>query len=108
MKPEEKWNNTVIEVLDREHGKKVIEWWKKQGVNTNGCAGSETRENNSPYRYYGFIGGEFDSHKLSTINEHNAQIITLPEPFPEKWYMVCTNLVLIIGRLKKTHKVVYA
>jgi len=50
MKPEEQWNNTVIEVLDREHGKKVIEWWKGQGVSVNGCVGSETRENDSQHK----------------------------------------------------------
>lgn len=29
MKAEEKWNNHVIEVLTKEHGKEVIEWWKE-------------------------------------------------------------------------------
>lgn len=69
-------NNKVIKVLDREHGKKVIEFWKKycdtrgmEGINT-GC-------------YYGIINGEFDYWTIDKIRRNNAEIIELPE---EKTY----------------------
>lgn len=91
MKPEEKWNNTVIEVLDREHGKKVIEWWKGQGLDVNGYDGDCTKEAGYSSIYYGIINGRFGNYPIERVNNHNAQIITLPEPFPEKWYMVCTG-----------------
>lgn len=79
MKPEEKWNNTVIEVLDREHGKKVIEWWKEQGVATNGYDGDCTKEAGNYCIYYGVIDGRFDNYIIGKVNDNNAQIITLPE-----------------------------
>ena len=36
------YNNCVIEVLDKEHGKKVIEWWKSVGVGTNNYKGNSS------------------------------------------------------------------
>ena len=89
MKAEEKWNNHVIEVLDKEHGKKVIEWWNEQGVETAFLFGSGTKEANSSWRYYGLLNGSFYNYDIDYVTAHNAKIITLPEPFPGKWYMVC-------------------
>ena len=43
--------NQVIEVLDREYGKKVIEYWKSIGVDTRGMCGSFTKENGESARY---------------------------------------------------------
>ena len=43
--------NQVIEVLDREHGKKVIEYWKSRGVDTKDMDGSNTREKGIALRY---------------------------------------------------------
>lgn len=36
-----KYNNTVIQSKGGDHGKRVIEWWKEQGVNTNDFLGKE-------------------------------------------------------------------
>jgi len=91
MKPVKKWNNTVIEVLNKEHGKKVIEWWKEQGVDTGSMQGIATRADRNDYTYYGLINGNFLNYTKETVDTRNAKIITLPEPFPEKWYMVCTE-----------------
>ena len=65
-------NNKVIKVLDREHGKKVIEFWK-QYCDTDGYEGI-----NIGY-YYGIVNGEFDVWKTSEIRKYNAEIIELPE-----------------------------
>lgn len=91
MKPEEKWNGTVIEVLTREHGKKVIDWWKEQGVDTMRFIGDSTKEDNDSDRYYGLIDRRFGTHSIESIEKYKAKIITLPEPFPERWYMKITD-----------------
>lgn len=69
-------NNKVIKVLDREHGKKVIEFWKKY-CDTGGLDGSGIGS------YYGIINGEFDGWLKWAVVKHNAEIIELPE---EKTY----------------------
>ncbi len=69
-------NNKVIKVLDREHGKKVIEFWK-QYCDTGSLAGDGI------FNYYGIINGEFDFWTISEVREYNAEIIELPE---EKTY----------------------
>lgn len=90
MKPEEKWNNTVIEVLTKEHGKKVIEWWKEQGVDAKGCEGTISREcRGFTTYYYGLIDGMFSNWNIESVKFNNAKIITIPEPFPEQWYLIC-------------------
>lgn len=72
-------NNTVIEVLTFGHGAKVIEWWKKQGINTSDHEGVFCKECGCGCRYYGVIKGKFGNYSLKEVNTHNAKIITLPE-----------------------------
>ena len=69
-------NNKVIKILDREHGKRVIEFWK-QYCDTGDLEGI------SIDCYYGIINGEFDIWDIDEIQENNAEIIELPE---EKTY----------------------
>ena len=64
-------NNKVIKVLDREHGKKVIEFWKKY-CNTGVLEGTNIGS------YYGIISGEFDIWTIDEIRQNNAEIIELP------------------------------
>ena len=71
--------NQVIEVLDKEHGKKVIEYWRSQGVNTNGYVGGCTLKGCSPFRYYGVINGEFCGYSIEIVKYYNAEIIELPK-----------------------------
>ena len=68
--------NKVIKVLDIEHGKKVIEFWKKY-CNTGVLEGTNMGS------YYGIISGEFDIWTIDEITKNNAEIIELPE---EKTY----------------------
>ena len=89
--------NKVIEVLDREHWKKVLEYWKSKGVDTSGMLGISTKKGGYLCRYYGVIDGCFDCYSERQAAENNAEIIELPEykPFPrvmlvsydgEVWY----------------------
>ena len=71
--------NQVIEVLDREHGMKVIEYWKSKGVNTSVLMGIRTKKAGSIFRYYGVIDGFFDVYSEREAAENNAEIIELPE-----------------------------
>ena len=65
-------NNKVIKVLDREHGKKVIEFWK-QYCDTGELAGTNIGS------YYGIIKGDFDIWTVDEIARAKADIIKLPE-----------------------------
>ena len=77
--------NQVIEVLNKEHGKKVIEYWKSRGVDTMGMCGSFTKEDDESARYYGIINDSFDCYAIEDVRKYNAEIIKLPKeenPFP--------------------------
>ena len=69
-------NNKVIKVLNKEHGKKVIEFWK-QYCNTFGLVGTDISS------YYGIINGRFNFWNIDEVIKNNAEIIELPE---EKTY----------------------
>ena len=75
-KLEEIMNNKVIKVLDIEHGKKVIEFWKKY-CDTRRLGGDNVGS------YYGIINGRFDYWDIDEVEAYNAEIIELPE---EKTY----------------------
>ena len=70
--------NQVIEVLNKEHGKKVIEYWKSIGVDTMGMCGSFTKEDGEEGRYYGVIQNDFDCYPIDYVRKYNAEIIELP------------------------------
>ena len=65
-------NNKVIKVLDREHGKRVIEFWKKYCY-TGRMIGDTVGD------YYGLINGRFDFWTIDEVKNYNAEIIELPE-----------------------------
>ena len=69
-------NNKVIKVLDREHGKRVIEFFKKH-------CDTWKMEGTRIGLYYGIINGQFDIWSTDEIRKNNAEIIELPE---EKTY----------------------
>ena len=73
--------NQVIEVLDIEHGKKVIEYWKSQGVDTLLMEGLNTKSHNTKNRYYGIINDTFGCFSIETIKDTNTEIIELPCDF---------------------------
>ena len=71
--------NQVIEVLNKEHGRKVIEYWKSKGVNTSVMMGVRTKKGGDLCRYYGVIDGCFECYTERQAAENNAEIIELPE-----------------------------
>ena len=71
--------NQVIEVLNIEHGKRVIEYWKSIGVDTLGKSGSQTKKGDYLWRYYGVIDNCFDVYSERQAAENNAEIIELPK-----------------------------
>ena len=79
--------NEVIEVLNKEHGEKVIYYWKSRGVDTLHMNGDCTRDGKYDIRYYGVINDKFDCYSIEFVHKHNAEIIELPiensRPFPK-------------------------
>ena len=71
--------NQVIEVLNKEHGRRVIEYWKSKGVNTSVMMGVRTKKGGDLCRYYGVIDGCFECYTERQAAENNAEIIELPE-----------------------------
>ena len=69
-------NNKVIKVLDEEHGKKVINFWKQY------CDTGELEGTRIGF-YYGIINGVFNFWGIGEALKFNAEIIKLPE---EKTY----------------------
>ena len=70
--------NEVIEVLNKEHGRKVIEYWESRGVDTSGVYGSLTKEDCEEFRYYGVINNRFNCYTIEFVRKCNAEIIELP------------------------------
>ncbi len=70
--------NQVVEVLNKEHGKKVIEYWKSKGVCTNSMCGTFTKEDGDTARYYGVINGIFYNYLKESVVLYDAEIIELP------------------------------
>jgi hypothetical protein len=73
--------NTVIKVLTKEHGARVIEWFKSKGVDTGDYKGSVSEEEGFHCIYFGVINGHFSNYDIDTVNYDNAKIIELPEEF---------------------------
>lgn len=75
-------NNTVIEALNAKHGRKIVEWFKSQGIDTSYVDDYHSFHSVScgdKYRYYGVIEGSFENWSLYRVQHSNAKIITLPE-----------------------------
>lgn len=71
--------NQVIEVLDRDHGRNVIQYWKSKGVDTSVMLGIRTKKKGDLFRYYGVIDGYFNVYSEREAAENNAEIIELPK-----------------------------
>ena len=76
--------NQVIEVINKEHGKKVIEYWKSRGVDTKNRDGTCTRCGSFQNRYYGVIDDEFGNYDITTVNACKTEIIELPSESPKE------------------------
>ena len=76
--------NQVIEVLDREHWKKVLEYWESKGIDTSCMLGISTKKGGYLCRYYGVIDGYFGAYSEKEAAENNAEIIHLPTESPKE------------------------
>ncbi len=72
-------NNTVIKVKNKEHGKKVIEWFKSKGIDTGFFSGNVSEEDGQEYVYYGVVDNIFSNLSHKEVMRHNANIIELPQ-----------------------------
>lgn len=79
-------NNIVIKVLNVEHGKKVIEFFKSKGFDTRTCTGHAVT------RYYGVLNNVFNWYSFEEIANSDAKIITLPEDLPIPRMVLVRNL----------------
>ena len=66
-------NNTVIKVLNKEHGAKIIEFYEKNGYDTKWFY-----ETNIGY-YYGVYNNEFSCYTNSDIKRLPLKVIDLPK-----------------------------
>ena len=74
--------NEVIKVLTREHGARVIQYWKDRGVDTREHLGAVSESNGNGFIYYGVIEGKFDNYSLQQVHDYNADVIELPNEEP--------------------------
>ena len=66
-------NNTVIKVLNREHGLKVIEFYKKNGYDTGLLNGANIGS------HYGVLNNNFLWYTDSDVKRFPLKVIDLPE-----------------------------
>lgn len=72
----------VIKVLDFNHGREVIQYWKDRGVDVREYEGNITECTGGTFIYYGVINGKFDNYDLNMVRHYNADIIELPNKLP--------------------------
>lgn len=72
-------NNVVIEVLNKDHGRDVVNYFESKGADVGVIAGCLTREDGDMKRWYGIIDGEFAMYSYYEVKGAGAEIITLPE-----------------------------
>lgn len=66
-------NNTVIKVISKEHGEKVVEFYRKNGYDTEPLFGT-----NIGY-YYGVFNNKFSWYTNSDMKVLNLKVIDLPK-----------------------------
>ena len=78
-------NNTVIKVLNREHGEKVTTFYKKNGYNTGVLCGA-----NIGY-HYGVYNNNFSWYTDSDMKRFPLKVIELPEEKEYPKVMMVSN-----------------
>ena len=99
--------NQVIQVIDREHGKKVIDYWESKGVDTSDLLGIRTKKDGSTFRYYCVIDGRFDCYSERKAAENNAEIIELPTESPKEENSFPRVILVSIDEIKWHKRVVF-
>lgn len=76
-------NNTVIEVLNNKHAKKVKKYWENKGFDTSGYSFVSNKEDGDECRYYGVLNNTFGAWDLEAIGLYKGKIIELPKTTEE-------------------------
>ena len=71
-------NNKVIEVINRDHGRKVKSFFKKNGVSVSNCTFSNTKSNLVERRFYGLRNNVFDCFSTEEVEFLTLTVIALP------------------------------
>ena len=93
-------NNTVIKVLNKEHGAKVIEFYKKNGYDTKWFYGSNTGY------HYGVYNNNFSWYTDSDMKRFPLKVIELPEEKEYPKVMMVSNSPITKG-INGTKRVVF-
>lgn len=98
--------NQVIEVLNGEHGARVLKYWKDKGINTTGYFANQTKDTKDSCRYYGVIDGYFSNYDIMRVNVRCAEIIQLPEErtFPRVMMVGDSEDNIFMERVVFAHK----
>ena len=78
-------NNVVIKAVKKEDGPRIIEYFKSKRVDTREFNGDCYEENGNTCIYYGVIDGIFQNYSLRKVEEHDAEIIELPNDDKVTW-----------------------
>ena len=88
-------NNTVIKVLNKEHGAKVVAFYKKNGYDTKWFYGS-----NIGY-HYGVYNNNFSWYTNSDMGRFDFKVIELPEENSYPKVMMVSDYPIIKGNKGK-------
>ena len=99
--------NQVIEVFNKEHGRKVIEYWDSRGVDTSGVYGSLTKEDCEEFRYYGVINNKFNCYTIEFVRKCNTEIIELPTESHKEEKTFPRVMLVSIDEIKWHKRVVF-
>jgi hypothetical protein len=75
----EKYNNTVVKVLNYKHGQEVKAAWEKLNVNVDDYNFGCNEVIGSTSIYYGILGDRFSNYSLKIVKEYNCKIVTIDE-----------------------------
>ena len=95
-----------IKVLTKEHGAKVISWFRSQGVGTTHYQGTSNEHDRNTFIYYGINKrGEFVQYTLDTIKHEKYEIIELPTEltFPRKMLVWSSHKSNAVERIVLWH-----
>jgi hypothetical protein len=69
-------NNTVIPAITKKDGIKIVAFYKKHGYKTK-LQGTNYKNINSLYYYYGVSDGEFDNFSDCQIKRYNLTVLDI-------------------------------
>lgn len=89
-------NNTVVEVLNRNHALKIINEYNKTGFGCSTPILTKSLSDDNGCRYIGVVNGEFGNYSSTIFYEKNIKKLTLDEliirvncinKLPKNWYI---------------------